>query len=101
MSEIIINDDCVLIEIANKKNAFYEKGYRYMLEGKKLGSKTMLLTDAEFNRLAMEAPICKRMVDKLNVALSIYREDHPEIYIVQQPMQTEQLLAEIAELEKP
>lgn len=37
MSETIINDDCVLIEITNPEYAFYKHGVRYMLEGKKPG----------------------------------------------------------------
>ena len=87
MNEIIINDYCVLLEITNNNNAFYEKGYRYMLEREKIGSKTMLLTSAEFNRLAMQAPLVHRMVEYIN---------HPATcQCIRQ-----QLLSDIAELEE-
>jgi hypothetical protein len=105
MSATKINDDCVLIEITNTENEFYKNGYRYVLEGKRLGSKTIILDDAEFNALALRAPMVGRMVDIIDAMRGdevMYAKTHgykpdelPNL------VRAKQLLADIAELEKP
>ena len=94
--EINITNTCQLEIETEPESTFL--GWKYAIgDGGSGGASTFatLTTDAEFNRLAMEAPIVKRMVEYIKCDYVGYAVDYPRACM------RDSLLTDIKALEKP
>jgi hypothetical protein len=81
-----------LIDISENVGLWVNANGKYGIQS---GGRETTITDAEFNRLAMEAPFVQRLIEYARMNYQGDERDY-SIYELRQ-----KLLTEIAELEKP